>query len=274
MPAMSRSLLIAVLGVLAAIAVTTTMDASGYAAASALALFPLFVFFWFVQRMSRAEIGLTWGRSWGYFIALSQPILVMGLIAGAACFAGSVDSGTMNWSKIGTNFALVAISTILVVIVTEEGFFRGWLWASLERTGMSRDKTLLWTSVAFALWHVSAVVLPTGFNPPPAQIPIFLINAALLGAAWGMLRVLSGSVIISSVAHGVWNGGAYVLFGFGSHAGALGVQNTAFYGPEVGVLGLALNALFAMLLWRYWLRRDRQAIGDGVLLEKRAQIGS
>jgi hypothetical protein len=45
---------------------------------------------------------------------------------------------------------------------------------------------------------------------------------------------------------------AYVFFGFGTRAGALGIQNTALYGPEVGVLGLALNLVFVAILWRWW----------------------
>src|SRR5262249_19026875 len=173
---------------------------------------------WYIQGMSRSEIGLTWGRSGYYWIALGQPVLVMGLIALAACLADSIDCRSTNWSKTGTNFALVAISTILMAIITEEGFFRGWLWSSLRRAAMSNSMIVWWTSIAFALWHVSAVVLPTGFAPPAGQVPIFLINAAVLGAAWGMMRLLSGSILVSSVAHGIWNGGAYVLFGLGKHA--------------------------------------------------------
>jgi hypothetical protein len=79
-----------------------------------------------------------------------------------------------------------------------------------------------------------------------------MINAAVMGAIWGMLRLISGSIIVASVSHGVWNGGAYVLFGFGSKVGALGIKETALYGPEAGVLGLILNLVFAAALWRWW----------------------
>jgi hypothetical protein len=112
------------------------------------------------------------------------------------------------------------------------------------------------TSIAFALWHWSSVVLPTGFNPPIAQVPVFMLNAAVLGAIWGMLRLLSGSLVVASLSHGVWNGLAYVLFGFGSHIGALGISNTAIYGPEVGFLGLLLNVGFAAALY-CWCARER-----------------
>ena len=33
---------------------------------------------------------------------------------------------------------------------------------------------------------------------------------------------------------------------------ALGIRETGIYGPEVGVLGLILNIVFATVLWQYW----------------------
>src|SRR5262249_5957788 len=100
-----------------------------------------------------------------------------------------------------------------------------------------------------ALWHISAVTLDPDFKPPTAQIPIYLCNAAVAGAVWGLLRAQSGSIIVSSLSHGLWNGIAYVLFGFGGHAGSLGIRNNAAFGPENGFLGLGLNLLFAYLFW-------------------------
>jgi CAAX protease family protein len=183
------------------------------------------------------------------------PLVVLGLLVIITAMTGAADLGQADWRKAGLNFLLVAVTTAVVVTVTEEGFFRGWLWASLERAGLKPGRILVRSSVAFALWHLSAVTLPTGFDLPAKQIPVFMLNAAVIGAIWGLLRWLSGSVIVSSVSHGLWNGGAYVLFGFGTKAGALGIKNTALYGPEVGVLGLALNLVFAAALWRWWKRR-------------------
>ena len=128
-------------------------------------------------------------------------------------------------------------------MLTEEGFFRGWLWESLK------ERKLLVSSVAFMLWHISAVVLNTGFNPPMAQVPTFLANAAVLGFIWGRMRQASGSIVVSSLAHSVWNALAYRLFGFGAKVGLLGIHDTAVFGPEVGVAGLALNVAFALILW-------------------------
>jgi hypothetical protein len=80
---------------------------------------------------------------------------------------------------------------------------------------------------------------------------VYLVNAALMGVVWGLLRWMSGSVVVASLSHGIWNGGAYVFFGFGTRVGALGIEETAIYGPEVGILGLILNGVAAAALWRW-----------------------
>jgi len=252
---MRRSLIWPAAGLLVAIAITATMDATGYIAFSALPLCPLLALFWYLDRLSRRDAGFVWGRPAHYALALLIPLVVMGAIAAIAAAAGALHPAGADWSRELRNLALVAISTMILAIVTEEGFFRGWLWGSLARRGVAPGWTLVATSIAFMLWHVSAITLPSSFAVPPAQVPVFLANAALLGASWGLLRLLSGSVLVTSVCHGLWNGLAYVLFGFGSHAGALGISNGALYGPEGGLLGLALN--LGCVAGLCWLFRER-----------------
>ncbi|HEX3456526.1 MAG TPA: CPBP family glutamic-type intramembrane protease [Candidatus Baltobacteraceae bacterium] len=240
----------------AAIVATSTMDATGASTFSSLALCPLLAIFWYLQRFSASQIGFSWGRSrvaQCYALAVVFPVVVMALLAGIAALTGALNPAAAPHHKTSTWMMLLIITgtTIPIALVTEEGFFRGWLWASLRRAGAAGVATLILSSLAFALWHWSAVLLPTGYNPPLAQVPTFMLNAVTLGAIWGMLRKASGSIVVSSVSHGVWNGLAYVLFGFGSNAGALGIANTALYGPEVGVAGLALNPVVAALLWRW-----------------------
>ena len=60
-----------------------------------------------------------------------------------------------------------------------------------------------------------------------------------------------------SVCHALWNGFDYPLFGFSEKAGALGIQQTHLFGPEVGVLGIVFNATFAAVLWRYYVSRPQ-----------------
>jgi membrane protease YdiL (CAAX protease family) len=244
------------LGVLVAIAVTTTMDANGLSAFSALPLCPLMALFWYLERLPKRSVGFVWGRKRDYAVATLHPLCVLGAMAAISFTTGVIDFSHTNWRKALLNLILVSCSTFVVAIVTEEGFFRGWLWASLERAGVKQPAVLIWSSAAFSLWHLSAVSLKTGFDIPAAQIPVFMINAAVIGAVWGLLRWISGSVIVASLSHGLWNGMDYVFFGFGAKIGALGIKNTALYGPEVGVLGLALNIAFLAALWRRWKLRS------------------
>jgi hypothetical protein len=63
------------------------------------------------------------------------------------------------------------------------------------------------------------------------------------------MRQRSGSIVVTSVSHGVWNGLVYALFGYGTTLGTLGIHNTVVFGPEIGLLGLAVNVVFAAVLW-------------------------
>lgn len=105
------------------------------------------------------------------------------------------------------------------------------------------------TSVAFAAWHIPDTILPTDFRPPAAQAPIYIASALVIGFNWALMRRWSGSIVVTSVSHGVWNAFAYVLFGVGPTLGALGVHNTAVFGPEIGLVGLGINLAAAAVLW-------------------------
>ena len=85
-------------------------------------------------------------------------------------------------------------------------------------------------------------------------MPLLIISASIIGVAWGLLRLIYGSVVVAAVTHGIWNGAAYVFFNNGAEKGALGIQDTSIFGPETGVLGLVLNLVFAIGLW-LWYRR-------------------
>ena len=256
-----RSLLFPGIGVAIAIAATTTMDATGLFMFSAFALLPLMFLFWYFDRLPAAKIGFKLGRLSDYGLALLFPIIAIGVVALIAAVAGAMDLSKTNWNKTILNLVFLSVATFLVAIVTEEGFFRGWLWGSLRKRGMNPGRIVIWTSVAFALWHISAATIAPDFKPPLVQVPIFLINAAIIGAAWGLLREISGSILVSSASHGLWNGIAYVFFGFGTKAGAFGIINTFVFGPEIGILGLVINTILAIVLWRFWKRvRNEQIV--------------
>ena len=236
------------IAVILAIAITSVMDATGYTSFSALPLAPLLLVFWLIQRNSRREVGFALAAPQYFGLAVLYPIVIFGAVAATAFANHAIDLSHTNWAKSSLNIALLTVATFLVALITEEGFFRGWFWAALARAGLRPAALIFWTSIAFSAWHWSAIVLPTGFNVPLARAPLFMINAAVLGAIWAILRERSGSLLVSSLSHAVWNGLDYVLFGFGTRTGALGIANTEFYGPEVGVLGLGLNVAFLLIL--------------------------
>src|SRR5207244_7412343 len=96
----SSSLALPILGVAIAIAgTTTTMDATGLSDFSAFALLLLIFLFWYIDRLSRLEMGFRWGKPTHFALALLHPLLVIGLIAIVAAFAGVVDLSKTNFQK-------------------------------------------------------------------------------------------------------------------------------------------------------------------------------
>jgi membrane protease YdiL (CAAX protease family) len=252
----SQALFYSILGFVLAIAITAPMDANGLTMFSALPLLPLALGLWWLQRLSHVRVGLTLGRPIDYVLAVAYPLIILGLGASIAILSGAAHPGTFGSSNI--NRVLISASVgILGVLLTEEGFFRGWLWGSLESTDLGRYRVLIVTSLAFAAWHISYATLANGYILPPVQVVIFIANAAVMGAIWGLLRLISRSIIVSSVSHSVWNAIAYALFGEGPKIGLLGVTQTSLYGAEVGVIGLVLNCIFALTLFAVHKNRSR-----------------
>jgi len=245
-------------GVLLAIGITSTMDLTGLTMFSALPLFPLMGLFWYLQRFTRIEMGIVWGRPSHWGLAILYPLVVLGLAVLIALIAGAVDASEADWQKVGLNLLLMSLTGTAVLVLTEEGFFRGWLWASLGRAGLGPIATLVSSSIAFSAWHWTWAVLDSGLDLPAVQIPVYLTNAAMMGAVWGMLRLISGSVVVASVSHAIWNAIAYTLFGAGPIQGALGIEQKFLFGAEVGLVGLALNVVFALSLWKWWRARSEQ----------------
>jgi hypothetical protein len=115
-------LTVSIAGVLAAVGITTAMDATGLSAFSALALCPLMLFLRYFQRISWRTIGFVRGQWRHYGLAIVYPVAVLGVLVLISAAMRTVDVSQTHWGKAGVNFGLVSVSTILVAIVTEEGF--------------------------------------------------------------------------------------------------------------------------------------------------------
>ncbi len=99
-----------------------------------------------------------------------------------------------------------------------------------------------------------------GMLPLSAELPLYIINASVIGVAWGLLRLMSGSLIVVAVTHGIWNAAVYELFNKGAELGALGIQNITIFGPEAGVLALVLNLGYTLGLWLWYRRAESMRV--------------
>ena len=209
---------------------------------------------WAVLRLGRQEMGLALGGAAGHFVALLYPVAAIGLLGILAWIAGRTGAEPVltgeNWKRLGLMFA----STWVGTLITEEGFFRGALWGVSLRAKWKPLSVLLWTSIAFMAWHIAVPIIEEDFRLVTHQIPIYYGNVLLLGLAWGLLRLISGSILVACTAHASWNALAYVFFGYGMKSGALAVDRISLFGPERGVLGLVVNAAVVLLLLRWWRR--------------------
>ncbi|MDH3214856.1 MAG: CPBP family intramembrane metalloprotease [Candidatus Krumholzibacteria bacterium] len=228
---------------------------TGTDVASLIVLVSVLIVCWAVTRLSRRGMGLRWGAASHYGVALAYPCLMAALVGGAAWVTGNVVLNDAAPATVGKTLLLMFVSTMIGVLITEEGFFRGWLWGSLERSRLSPKFVLIWTAVAFTLWHVPAATVEPNFSLPPAIVPVYLANVLILGLIWGILRAVSGSVIVPTFCHSVWNALTYVFFGYGIKTKALGITAYNMFDLERGYVGLILNAIALVLFWCWWRRK-------------------
>jgi len=142
----------------------------------------------------------------------------------------------------------VALTPVLNAVPSfgEEWGWRGWLLPRLRRYGVWR--AILISGVVWGLWHAPLTLL--GYNYAllgPWAALMFVPFCIVFGAILGWTRWFTGSVWPSVVGHGVLNGSTGLVLLFG----AAGQQvNFALVGP-IGVIGIVLLAVIAVLLFRF-----------------------
>ena len=224
---------------------------------SALVLLPLAAVFWLIVRPSRVDVGIRPGRPGHYALAIAYPFIVMGLLMILIWRIEGVSWGEMDGRRIAFVITVNSLAGTLGVLLTEEGFFRGVVWGILKMRNPDGGRILLFTSLAFLIWHVPVALLEMGEGFPKNAIPLYLANVLLLGLNWGLMRLASGSVIVPALSHAVWNAIAYKFFGFGVEYGELARSSFTLLDPERGVVGIGLNAAFALVLWTLLVARRR-----------------
>jgi membrane protease YdiL (CAAX protease family) len=198
-------------------------------------------------------MGLRRGNAGHYAIAVLYPIVVMGIITLVIWVAEGINAPDFNPKRTVLVILVNSLVGIVLGLLTEEGLFRGLLWGLLRARGEKSGRILVLTSLVFLIWHVPVVLMEFGAEFPRSAIPIYLGNVLLLGLNWGLLRMISGSIIVASVSHAVWNGLAYKFFGFGSEYGVLATSSFQIFDPERGLVGLILNAAVFIVLFK-WAR--------------------
>lgn len=235
-----------------AILSVTILDLLGATQFSALSLVPLFGAGWALKRYSKKEIGLFKGKAKDYALAIGYPFVVLAIILSGLWLTGNLhyDVKSGPW-KVLAALTINATVSVILVFLTEEGFFRGFLWRILEERGFSPDNTLFATTVVFAVWHIPVALIEFGDTATIATTLIFMANVVLLSLNWGLLRQRSNSVVVAAVSHSVWNTLVYFLFGFGEEiTGALDLSTTSFFSPERGLLGVILNLTIFAIYFR------------------------
>jgi hypothetical protein len=221
----------------------------------ALPLLTALIAVWWRGKLTGAQVGLRGGRGfYGHATLLS--LAVVGSVVWLATLAGTTRVAETPLRLLTIQVSSMAVLTAIGTMVTEDGFFRGALWGVLDRAGRSPDEVIIWTSTASVIWYVPILWLTPSPVLGAEAFLVHIINLWLLALCWGVLRLVSGSVLVAAWAHGLWNGLAYTLFGFGAARGAMGVVDPLRFDPERGWAGIAANATALLIMWRWWRRNQ------------------
>ncbi len=150
-----------------------------------------------------------------------------------------------------------ACLTFLASLITEELGFRGYLISRLKKGGTL--KALIFSSLLFGLWHLplSFILFGSGI----LRSLIYSFNIFLLGILFGYVFLESGSLIPSSLFHGVWNALEYALFGLGNFQELFIGKSRIIFDPEEGLVGSAVLGLFVL----FYLLKFRKAQIRGLI---------
>ena len=220
----------------------------------ALVLFPLSLLLAVLYRVNPRQLGLRIGAASAHFISLLFPVAVMLLSGVVMAIFMQIRPSEMGGAELARRMARSFVYILPILLVTEELFFRGFLWGLLEQKGYGVKARLMMTSGAFGLWHVWVAATFPDFILSSVGLPIYFGNILLLGACFGMLKEISGSLLVPTLSHCIWNTLLYELYGSGTVPGYFIGFRPELFDPERGLLGLVLNLTMFLLLWRFNFR--------------------
>jgi membrane protease YdiL (CAAX protease family) len=229
---------------------------TGQGASYTLCLAVMMIGLWAAQRLTKREVGIAFGDRRSYLLAFAYPLGIMACVALGAWATQLIDLRNYSPATVFRRLSLNFLATFVLALITEEGFFRGALWGSCMRAGFTPAKTIIWTSLAFGLWHFAVPIIDPDFTQPLSKVPQYVIGSTAFGVAMGLLRLRSESIVVPSFCHALWNASDYTFFGAGEKVGQLGISDPSIWDPERGYAGLILAILVAVFWW-WWVKPAR-----------------
>ena len=77
-------------------------------------------------------MGIAWGKLQHYGMALLHPVLIVGTIAIIAMAGGAFNTSQTDWLAARDEFVTMVLMSFVLGLLTEEGFFRGWLYGRCQ----------------------------------------------------------------------------------------------------------------------------------------------
>ena len=190
---------------------------------------------WGVNALAPGERPAPWAGA-GLALGLGG----IGATTGYAALAGTLATSATA-APAAAGMVLLGIVTVLVQVLAEEAFFRGWLQPVLVR-GWGVVPGLLVGALAFAVLHIAG----------GAREPMSLINLVLGGVVFGTLALLGRGIVAPLAMHLAWNGAEQLLFGLDPNPGVGGfgaIWDLEMTGAGLwGGSGEGLNASLGMTL--------------------------
>lgn len=146
--------------------------------------------------------------------------------------------------QIATAPLIAGIVNTIIMMLTEEVGWRGWLWDRWRRMPFWRHAAL--TGVIWGVWHAPIVALGHNYPGMPVWGPVLFTGwVMLLTPVIALMRERGGSMVHAAMFHGVLNGVAPITI-------ILMADPSMPWRGAVGIGGFAALAAAALLvfLWR------------------------
>jgi membrane protease YdiL (CAAX protease family) len=180
---------------------------------------------------------------------------------GYAAMAGTLVKGGPGNAR--PALLLAGCGVVLLQVLAEEAYFRGWLQPVVAR-GWGSTSAVVSTALGFALLHVVG----------GAQDPVSIVNLLLGGLLFGMLAQIGSSIWPAVAAHFAWNAIEQLGLGLDPNPGLGGfgalvnfdlVGAARWGGSDEGLnasfaMSFALLALLMPLVLVQWRAASRTAV--------------